>query len=143
MVYIEPILLILAGILAASGLIVSKKPDAAKLIAKIQPYQATIGIILLAFGIYNAFIYVGIKLMIEWVKAAPLFGITVWAMLFSSILLGIMFGMPMVAKLSAAGAAKGEELGKKLAPFQLLIGIIGMISGLLALLYAIGILKIV
>jgi hypothetical protein len=143
MVYIEPILLILAGILAASGLIVSKKPDAAKLIAKIQPYQATIGIILLAFGIYNAFIYVGIKLMIEWVKAAPLFGITVWAMLFSSILLGIMFGMPMVAKLSASGAAKGEELGKKLAPFQLLIGIIGMVSGLLALLYAIGILKIV
>jgi hypothetical protein len=143
MVYIEPILLILAGILAASGLIVSKKPDAAKLIAKIQPYQATIGIILLVFGIYNAFIYVGPKLMIEWVKAAPLFGITVWAMLASSILLGIMFGMPMLAKLSASGAAKGEELGKKLAPFQLLIGIIGMVSGLIALLYAIGILKIV
>jgi hypothetical protein len=142
MAYIQPLLLILAGILAASSLIVAKKPDAAKLIAKLTPYQATMGIILLIWGIYNAFIYVGIKMMIELVKAWPLFGITIWAMLFSSILLGIMFGMPMVAKMSASGAAKGEELAKKLAPFQLLIGIIAIASGALGLLYALGILKL-
>ena len=139
--YIEPILLILGGILAAAALIVAKKPDAKDMIAKIAPYQATIGIILLGWGIYN-FIRIGPGTMIDAFKVWPLFAADILAMLVCSILLGIMFGMPMLAKMSASGAAKGEQMAKKLAPFQTLIGLIAIGSGVLGLLYALRILKL-
>ncbi len=67
--------------------------------------------------------------------------ITAFAAVVSAIVLGIMFGMPMVAKLSASGAAKGEELGRKLAPYQTLVGLVAIGSGLLILLFVLGILK--
>jgi len=49
--------------------------------------------------------------------------------------------MPMLAKLSAGGAAKGEEFGKKMAPFQALIGLVSIGAGLLGILFVAGILK--
>jgi hypothetical protein len=137
---IDPIILILGGILAASGLIVSKKPDAAKLIAKIQPYQATIGIILLVWNVWWL-IHLGPGSVFSALSHTPVNAIFILAGLFSGILLGILFGMPMVAKMSASGAAKGEELGKKLAPYQLLIGLIALASGVWWLLLWIGIIK--
>ncbi len=137
-----PLMCIAGGILAASGLILAKKPNAAELIGKIQPYQATIGIALLAWGIYNLFINIGISVMMAFIKFAPLFGISILGMLACSILLGILFGMPMLAKLSAGGAAKGEELGKKLAGVQVLIGVIAIVSSLVFLLYRFQILKL-
>jgi len=142
MLWIEPLLLIAAGILAASSLIIAKKPDAKQLIEKIAPFQATLGIILLGWGLYNFFIVVGPGLMIKFLSAFPLLGITLWGMLVSSILLGIMFGMPMVAKMSAGGAAKGEQMAKKMAPFQVIIGLVAIGSAILAILYNLGILKI-
>ena len=139
--YLLPFLCIAGGILAASALIVAKKPDAKELIGKLQPFQAFIGAALLAIGIYNFFIYIGPSLMFQMVKFAPVLGLCLWGMLISAILLGIMFGMPMIAKLSAGGAAKGEELGKKMAPFQALIGLIAIGSGLLGVLFQLNILK--
>jgi len=139
MLWIDPIILILGGILAAASLIVAKKPDAAKLIAKIQPYQATLGIILLVWNIYWI-IYIGPGNLFRF-GGAPVTALVLLAAIFSGLLLGIMFGMPMVAKLSASGAAKGEELGKKLAPYQVLIGLIAMGSGLWWLLLNLSILK--
>ncbi len=128
--------------MAASGLILAKKPNAAELLGKIQPYQATIGAILLGWGLYNLFVYIGISMMMTFIKMAPLFGIAILGMLVGSILLGVLFGMPMLAKLSAGGAAKGEELGKKMAPFQVLIGLIAIGCSLIFLLYRFGILKL-
>ena len=140
MFYIEPIILILGGILAASSLIVAKKPDAAAAIAKIQPYQAIIGILLLVWNIYWL-IYLGPGVVFGGFGHAPVAALVGMASIISGILLGILFGMPMIAKVSASGAAKGEELGKKLAPYQLLIGLIAIACGAFDLLYALGILK--
>jgi hypothetical protein len=137
--YIEPFLLIAAGILAASSLIVAKKPNAKELIAKLSPYQAFIGIVLLVWGIYNL-IRIGPGFMFDLIKLVPLFGISILAMLICSVLLGIMFGIPMIAKASASGAAKAEEIAKKLAPFQILLGIVAIASSLVYLLYIWGIL---
>lgn len=135
-----PILCILGGILAASALIVAKKPDAKAMIDKLVPYQAFIGIALLAFGIINLLRW-GPSMMLQILKLWPTAGIALWGMIVSGILLGILFGMPMLAKLSASGAAKGEELGKKLAPFQAMIGLIAVGAGLLGLLIQLNILK--
>lgn len=140
---INPLLLIAAGILAVSGLIVAKKPNAKDLIDKLVPYQAFIGVGLLAFGLWNLVRSLGT--VFDVLKVAPLLGITALAVIVSSVLLGFMFGMPQIAKWipgQAAAEQKGMELSKKLAPFQVLIGIIGIASSLLWLLYRFGILKV-
>ncbi len=118
--------LILGGILGISGLIVAKKPDAKEMLAKLQPFQAVIGIALLAFGIYNV-LHIG--MFIKVLSVLPILGIMALGAVISALMLGILFGMPMVAKLSAGGAAKGEELGKKLAPFQTIFGIVALVTG--------------
>jgi hypothetical protein len=138
--YSMPLLCVLGGILAAAGLIVSKKPDAKAMIDKLVPFQAFIGIALLAFGIINLLRW-GPGMMVQLLKYWVIGGVALWGMVISGILLGILFGMPMLAKVSAGGAAKGEELGKKLAPFQTLIGLIALGSGLLGLLIQFGVLK--
>ncbi len=138
--WLLPLLLIAGGVLAASSVIVAKKPEARELIAKIAPYQAVIGIVLLITGVLNVFRFGPGNISMA-LKHAPLLGVTVLGMLLSAILLGIMFGMPMLAKVSAGGAAKGEEMAKKMAPFQALIGLIAIGSALLAILFNLGILK--
>ena len=141
---INALVLIVGGIRAVSGLIVAKKPDAKELIDKLVPYQAIIGIALLALGIVNLVRWLG-NHVFTLLSVAPLFGLTVLAMIFTSILLGFMFGMPQIAKwLPGEGGAeqKGMELSKKLAPYQVIIGLIGLASALLMLLYRFSILKI-
>jgi hypothetical protein len=138
--YIDPLLLILGGILAVSGLIVAKKPDAKALIDKLMPFQAIISVLLLIFGVWDLIQALRVHLF-SMFGVAPVLAIVMVAYIVSSILLGLMFGMPMVAKLSPSGAAKGAEMGKKMAPYQTLIGIVGIISGLLAILFVAGILK--
>lgn len=137
---INVLLLILAGILAVSGLIVAKKPNAKELIDKLVPYQAFIGVALLVFGLYNLIRSFG------WFGAffKSFVGIVALAVIVTSILLGFMFGMPQIAKwLPGEGGAeqKGMELSKKLAPYQVVIGIVGIVSALLWILYRYGILS--
>jgi hypothetical protein len=58
-------------------------------------------------------------------------------MVVTSILLGFMFGMPQIAKwMPGDGGAehKGMELAKKLAPFQVILGVVGIVAALLVLL---------
>ncbi len=64
-------------------------------------------------------------------------------MISSAIQLGFMFGMPQIAKwMPGEGGAeqKGMELSRQLAPFQVIIGLVGIGSSLLALLFALRIL---
>ena len=136
--YAWPIVLILGGILGCAGLIVAKKPDAKELIGKLQPFQAAIGVALLVFGVLNLLDAIR---FLSLMSLIPVTVIMAFAAVLSAIVLGIMFGMPMIAKLSASGAAKGEELGKKLAPYQTLVGIVAIITGLYFLLMILGILK--
>jgi hypothetical protein len=139
MFYVLPLLLIAGGMLAAAGLIVSKNPKAGELIAKLQPYQAIIGIALLVDGVYMLLVGYGISYLLH----PMLYGLGSLGSsvgMVCAILLGLMFGMPMLARVSAGGAAKGAELGKKLAPYQTIIGVVAIASGLLGLLGVLGIL---
>lgn len=137
---INALVLVLGGILAISGLIVAKKPDAKQMIDKLVPYQAMIGVALLVLGILNLLRWLGNHLM-----TFPLFGLTILGMTVSSILLGFLFGMPQIAKwMPGEGAAeqKGMALSKKLAPYQVVLGIVGLVSALLMLLYRFSILRV-
>jgi hypothetical protein len=139
---INTLLLIVGGILAVSGLIVANKPDAKQLIDKLVPYQAIIGVALLAVGLVNLLRTIGG--LFTTIKNFPLFGFAWLAIIVTSILLGFMFGMPQIAKwIPGQGGTenKGMELSKKLAPFQVIIGLIGLGASLIYLLYYLHILK--
>jgi hypothetical protein len=136
---IAPLLLIVGGILAISNLIVAKKPDAKVMLDKLVPFQAGIGIALLAFGLYNLITgFTGTPSVFQLISFAPVIGLTALALIVASILLGFLFGMPQIAKwMPGEGNAeqKGIELSKKLAPFQVILGLVGIGVALLWLLF--------
>lgn len=141
--YLHLALLILGGILALSAFIVAKKPDAKATIDKLVPYQAFIGVALLAVSLIN-WIRIGIIDIFRLLKYWPLGGIAVIGAVFSGILLGALFGMPQIAKWipgESNAETKAVELSKKVAPIQMLVGVIALVSGLLLLLMELGILK--
>ncbi|HEU4731931.1 MAG TPA: hypothetical protein VFT22_28745, partial [Kofleriaceae bacterium] len=120
------LLLITGGILAVSGLIVAKQPNAKEVIDKLVPYQAIIGVAMLGFGLVNLLRTLGV--LFTWIRISPLFGVAWLAVLVVSILLGFLFGMSQLAKwMPGTGAAeqKGMELVQKLAPYQVILGLGG------------------
>jgi len=142
---IAPLLLIVGGLLAASNLIVAKKPDAKQLLDKLAPYQASIGIALLAIGVWNLLHAFSAPSIFELIKFAPLLGLSVLAMIVSALLLGFLLGMPQISKWTANNAnaqQKSAALMQKIAPFQILLGLIGIGASLIFLLYRFQILKL-
>jgi hypothetical protein len=141
MEFINALVLIAGGLLATSALIVAKKPDAKRIIDQLVPFQAIIGVALLGLGILNLLRWIGPALRI--ISHAPVFGLTMLSLCVTSILLGFLFGMPQIAKWmpgNAAAEQKGNELMAKLAPYQTILGLLGLVTGVLALLYRLGIL---
>lgn len=137
------LLLIAGGLLGASGLIIAKKPDAKELLNKLVPYQAGIGVGLLGLGLFTLLRWIGsIGLFF---KVAPLFGVALFGSCFVAMALGFFFGMPLIAKWipgDSPAEEKAETMAKKLAPFQTILGIAGIVCGLLLVLYRMNILKV-
>jgi hypothetical protein len=127
---------ILGGILAISGLIIAKKPEAKSLIDKLSPYQAIIGVAMIALGVVNlirSLPYLG-----DLFKVNLLFALSILGMLAVSIALGALFGMPQIAKWipgDSPAEQKALELSQKVAPYQVILGLIGLASSLIYLLY--------
>lgn len=138
--YLFSIVLILGGILALSGVIVAKKPDAREYIEKLMPYKAFIGVALLALGII-AWLQIGPINLFRLVKLLPFLGFVSIAAVFSGILLGFMFGAPQIAQWTNQPQAKVENLNLKLAPYQLILGVVALGAGFLLLLLNLGIMK--
>jgi uncharacterized membrane protein len=139
---INVLLLIVGGILALSGLIVAKQPNAKDMIDKLVPYKAIIGVALLVLGVLNLLRTLGV--LFTWIRVSPLWGLSWLAVIVASVLLGFMFGMPQIAKWmpgNAAAEQKGIELTNKLAPYQVMIGLGGLVASFIFLLYRFGILS--
>jgi len=133
---INALLLIVAGVIALSGVIIAKKPDAKAIIDKLTPYQAGIGIALLVLGLYNLIRQLGV--LTDVFKIGALLGASIWGYLICSILLGFLFGMPQIAKWipgDSPAEQKALEFSKKVAPYQTLLGGVGIASAVIYLLY--------
>jgi hypothetical protein len=142
LLWVHALLLIVAGILGLSGFIVAKKPDAKAMIDKLVPFQAFIGVGLLAVALIN-WLRAGIVNVFKLFSVWPLFGLAILGAIFGGIILGFFFGMPQIAKWlpgESNAEQKASELSKKIAPFQMLFGIVCLASGLLLLLYGLKIL---
>jgi len=138
MEYLFAILLVCAGLLGASSLIVAKKPDAQRIIDSLVPFQALIGAGTLGLGVISLLRW-GPKALVEIARSFPMMGATMWACVITGILLGFMFAVPLMGRLGA-GQQKAAELSQKLAPYQLMIGVVAIGAGLLLILFRSGIL---
>ncbi len=133
---LNAIAVILGSILAISGLIIAKKPDAKQLIDKLSPYQAIIGVAMVALGIVNFIRF--LPYISDSFKVNLLFAASILSMLGVSVVLGALFGMPQIAKWipgETPAEAKALELSQKVAPYQVVLGLVGLVSSLIYLLY--------
>jgi hypothetical protein len=135
---------ILGGLLAASGFILSKKPDAKVLLDKIAPYQGFIGLAMFVDGIINIGDLLHVGAMLSYSK---LIAITIIIVIPSLILVGFMLGFSLAAKYLFKGGSGGgaqEKAGAiqaKLAGFSAPLGFASIIGGFLCLLIWLHILK--
>ena len=136
--YLFALLLIGAGLLGASALIVAKKPNAARIIESLLPFQAIIGAGTLVLGVL-ALLRWGPKSLLDVTKAFPVMGATMLTAIVAGILLGFMFAIPLMGRLGA-GQQRAAELAEKIAPWQLLIGLAAIAAGVMLLLFTSGIL---
>jgi len=150
-VWITGLLCIIGGVLAASSLILSKRPDAKKALDKIAPFQGIIGVALLGWGLWDLYYFlIGDGALIG--KFIRAFGdkvpgkFKIWTYTFYyigilEVLLGFLLGYGLIA--SKVGgknpemAAKGEAMQKKLAGIATPLGIIAVLTGLLWIFVAI------
>lgn len=142
LVFVNVVLGVLGGLLAAAALIISKKPDAKQYIDKLAAYQAIIGVGMIGVSIVNFFRMLGGFTMT--LKYLPLLGSSILGMLGTGVVLGALFGMPQIAKWipgESSAEQKAVELSKKVAPYQVMLGVISVISSLIVLLYLLKILK--
>jgi hypothetical protein len=138
---INALLTILGGILAVSALIIAHKPDAKQLIDKLTPFQALIGVGMIALAVINFVRLLGY--LTDMFKLNLMFGLSIWCMLGTSVALGVLFGMPQILKWMPNPNAeqKAMELTQKIAPYQVLLGLVAIASSVLFLLYRFNLIK--
>jgi len=122
--------LALLGVLAASNLIIARKPDAAQLIGKLAPYQGWIGAVSAVWGVFSILSCVR---HIGWLSLVPGYWL-LW--LADSILLaclGLLLGVGVFKTfIKSEGAnAKLDRVIAKLAPYQGKLGVVAIGIGLL------------
>lgn len=125
------LLLIVAGLLAASSLIIQKQPNARDLIAKIVPFQGIIGIVLLLWALIN-FIRV-LSVLSFLFSGYPLTGILLVLTLLVAVALGFLLGYGLIAQYAlknTSAAGSGESALAKLTPLQIPLGLLGIGLGL-------------
>lgn len=122
--------LILLSIIAVPSLLLSRKPNAKELLAKVEPYQGWIGIIFCFWGIWGV---VTAVLHMGWLTSAPVWWATLLAGSLVEACLGFLLGYPLITKLFLSESVKAREkaaqIRAKIAPKQGKLGILGIIVG--------------
>lgn len=129
---LDGLISIAGGILAASALIVARKPNARELINKLTPYTGWIGIVMFFWGVYgviNIFRFLGV------LTHAPLMLVFVIALTLSDLIVGFLLGFGLITKYTLNGSpgarARGDQLRERLVPYQATFGLIAIACGTL------------
>lgn len=126
------LLSIVAGMLAATAVVIKKLPDAENVIKKIKPYEAMIGAAALLFGLFSIF-----SVSYEF-KRSFLQGSSFLASAGACIIMGFLLGYPVLQdmifdEMSEDARKKSAELYEKLTPYKVTAGLIGLGAGALLL----------
>ena len=131
------LLLIMGGIVGASALIVAQKPDAKAILDKLVPFQALIGVLLLAIGLVFFFM-TGPLNAFKAISANPLPAAANLVGILVAVVLGFVFALPQIISITGQ-EQRANELAQKIFPFQILLGLIAAACGVVGLLYTTGI----
>ena len=123
---------IAGGLLAASGFIVGRKPNAKELIDKLVPYTGMIGLIMFGWGVWET---LSVVRNISMLGAAPLRWIFWACVAGADLFVGFILGFSLISKYmfskSATALEKGKELRAKLAKVQSPLGLFAVVMGTL------------
>lgn len=126
------IITILGGLLAASGFIVQRRPDAQELIDKLAPYQGWIGVTMFIWGIKEI---LGVITGMSLLSTAPLMWAFWAASGVSDLLVGFLLGFGLITHYALskneAAKEKGAALQAKLVGIQAPLGLAAMVLGTL------------
>ncbi len=131
---IDGLITIAGGLLAASALIIARKPNAQQLIDKLTPYQGWLGIVLFFWGVWDVtFILRNLSLL----TAAPLWLMISIAVTVADLGVGFLLGFGLITKYTLRGSpaamARGQQIRAKLAPYQGGLGVLAMATGTLCI----------
>ena len=123
---------IAGGLLAASNLIIAKKPNAKDLIDKLTPYQGWIGVVMFFWGIWGTF---DCLRFMSFISVRPLFW-TFWlASSVADLVVGFLLGFGLITKYAlgknAAAQVRGQQIRQKLAGYQGTFGLLAIVMGVL------------
>lgn len=126
------IIAIIAGILAASTVVVQKLPDAAGTIEKVKKYEAFIGAAALVMALIKIFDIVRIL--------GSLTGMVALACIVACIVLGFVMGFPVIQELvieemTEVNRNKADELYEKLTPYKVTAGLTAIGTGIFLLIF--------
>ena len=123
---------IAGGILAASGFIIKRSPNAQQLIDKIAPYQGWIGVTMFIWGIKEI---LGVLTSLRLLSVAPLRWIFWTASGVSDLLVGFLLGFGLITHYALSkneqAKAKGAAIREKLVGIQAPLGLVSIILGAL------------
>jgi hypothetical protein len=127
---LDGLITIAGGILAASALIIARRPNAKQLIDKLTPYQGWIGITMFFWGIWGLFQALRATALI---KVAPVL-YTIWVVCgVADLVVGFLLGFGLITKYTlsknATALARGQELRVKLAKYQGAFGVLAICTG--------------
>jgi len=119
---VNGIWLAILGILGASNLIISKRPDAKEAIAKLAPYQGWIGAVSALWGAWGL---VGAVLHLGWLGLWPIYWATWTADSALQLGLGLLLGVGTLKTFikDPTANAKMDQTITKLAPYQGTLGL--------------------
>jgi hypothetical protein len=121
---------IAGGILAASALIIARKPNAKDLIDRITPYQGWIGIVMFLWGVWGL---LDCLRSLELLTARPLFWLFWLACGVADLVVGFLLGFGLLTRYvlgrSATAQARGQQLRVKLAAYQGVFGLVAIAMG--------------
>jgi hypothetical protein len=125
---IDGLLTIAGGILAASALIIARKPNAQALIDKMTPATGWIGVVMFIWGVWNAITvlrFLGTFTMVGLVVSASLVAM--------QLVVGFLLGFGLITKWTLRGnamaMARGQAIRHKLAAYQGTFGLIAIGAG--------------
>lgn len=128
---LSAIIAIIGGLIAASSLIVAKKPNAQELLDKLTPFQGWIGVFLTFWGVWGviqSFLNIG-SIGMWWA-----IGLAVSVVQF---IVGFLLAYSLISKYllekNETAKAKGQQLRAKLTKYQIPAGVILVILGVLAI----------
>jgi hypothetical protein len=127
---------IAGGILAASSLIIARKPNAKDLIDKITPFQGWLGIVMFFWGVWGTLSCIT---NISMLGHTPLRW-TFWtASSVADLVVGFLLGFGLITKYALsrnpAAAARGQQIRASLAPLQGTFGLLAIATGVLCTLW--------